>query len=388
MNHFSTGVRVAAISATLLFGACADYESNDGDSPLESLATSLPEAASLSTGIAVGAGLTSGTNAAQAAIQQQADIIEMGRDVYCLFKAALDGSSVSLRSATIGGPYVGAQTRPALIVERSIPVGTGGLNCITITNTLYMRTAIIAWDGNGAVMPLPWSKGQVIASVHVIVQLSANETFDADSDIDDRVVFAFSSSLGSDVDVFPDAQATPDPISAGRYTAQIKPARLNDVLGNSGSVPATVNVQLDLSTTGRRLFLGSLAWSGSQVDRPLVVDIRVDGEGATGAMVKTDAGSGATLELFGPFFVDIAGAGRRAGFTLTGSDPTQLYEAFDVGGSVTHTSSNQNSYTIPTSFVGWPGDSSIWTSAFGLGRSTEFTTVLGGLPAVSTWFGS
>lgn len=388
MNHIPSGVRVAAFGATLLFAACADYQSNEGESPLESLAASLPEVAQMSTGITVGNNLTSGTNAAQEAIQQQAEIIEMGRDVYCLFKAALDGSTVSLRSATIGGPYVGAQTKPALVVERSIPVGSSGLNCIAITRTLYMRTAIIAWDATGAIMPLPWSKGQRIASAHVIVQLSADQTFDADSDIDDHVVFAMTSSLGSDVDVFPDAQTTPELITAGRFTAQIKPQRLNDVLGNSATLPTAANMQLDLSTAGRRVFLGSLVWAGSQVDRPLVVDIRVDAEGATGAMVKTDAGTGTTLLLFGPFFVDIAGAGRRSGFTLTGSNPTLLYEAYDVSGSVTHTSANQNSYSLPASFVGWPGDSSVWTPAFGLGRSTEFTSVLGGLPAVTTWFGS
>ena len=381
-------VRVAAFAGALVLGACGDYNSSEGESPLEDLATRLPEAASLSSGIAVGGSLTSGGNLTGEVIQDQADFIEMGRDVYCLFKAGLDGSTVSLRAAMVGGPYVGSTTRPALIIERSIATGTGGLNCIAITQTLYMRTVLVGWDGNGVVMPLPWSRGQRIEGLHVIVQLSTDGTFDADLDIDDHVVFALTSGLGADIDVFPDAQTTPANITAGLYTAQIKPQRLQDVLGVSVTVPTTINLQVDLATAGQRKFLGALTWAGSQVDRPVVVDVRTDSGGATGAVIKTDNSTGTTLLMFGPFFVDTAGPGQRSGFALNGQTPSQLLEAFDVSGSVTHTSSNQGSYTLPTDFRGWPGNSTVWTTPFGHTRSTEFTSVVGGLPPVSTWFGS
>lgn len=381
-------VRVAALAGALVLGACGEYKSGEGESPLEDLATRLPEAASLSSGIAVGSSLSSGGSLTREVIQEQADLIEMGRDVYCLFKAALDGSTVSLRAATVGGPYVGATAKPALVIERTIAVGTGGLNCIAITRPLTMRTALVAWDGTGAVMPLPWSRGQRIESVHVIVQLTADGNFDSDADIDDHVVFALTSGLGADIDVFPDAQTTPAEITAGFYTAQIKPQRLQDVLGASVTVPTTINLQVDLATAGQRKFLGALTWAGSQVDRPVVVDVRTDSGGGTGAVIKTDSSTGSTLELFGPFFVDTAGPGQRSGFALDGQTPTQLLEAFDVSGSVTHTSSNQGSYTLPTDFRGWPGDSTVWTTPLGHGRSTEFTSVLGGLPAVTSWFGS
>jgi hypothetical protein len=172
-------------------------------------------------------------------------------------------------------------------------------------------------------------------------------------------------------------------VSSGRYSMLAEFANLQRILGTSGTLPTRGVVQADLQTTGRAQILASMTWPTSIAGQPLEVDLRVNADGATGAVIRRTVSS---VELLGPFFIDISGVDSQSGFALDGSTPTNLLEAFDTSGNVTHTTGTQGSYDPPSSFVGWPGDSSTWTTALGQGRSTNFTTVLGGLPAVSAWF--
>ncbi|MBK8096427.1 MAG: hypothetical protein IPK26_04925 [Planctomycetes bacterium] len=376
----------------LLLAACGSSTSSEGESPLEDLTSRLPSPSRLITGISALDEVV--PSQAWSTLTDYFDVIDGIKDSWCHAKNSVDGGTIQVTSATISDEAVTDATYPCVSMTRQFTIAGSGGSCTAPTSTFTLRLDVVGISAANAVLTPPWQPTDRIPKAVIFGRF---EDTDSTTITAANVAFVLIPGLPTAaLSAADDFDHLPKPadnnlalLDDGAITAVFFPQNVAEGVGFGGllssQLPEVLTIVADLSSTTQRTLLGLFKWA-SPTDKPLVADLRIiEGATATGAVLLQRA---ATTEMFGPFFVDLGGADATSGFCLEGTAPVDLYEAWDGTREVTHTNGTQNAYTLPTGFLGWPGDSTTWTTALGQGRSTTFAALLDTLPAASTWFGS
>jgi hypothetical protein len=276
-------------------------------------------------------------------------------------------------------------------------VAAGVSSCTsTMLPAFWIRLDIVAFDADGNAQPPPWRNNTRLVRVLLFGRVGTSaDAIAADSFTQADLAFVMMTghpsaalSAADDWAHLPAIPAELEALDAGHLTAAFFPQQIHAAgvgFGDNSTLPEVLTLIVDLSDPNRRDQLALLKW-GTPNGMPIAIDLRIeDGLGVTGAAVFDQSG----MAVLSPvFFVELRTAAAHAGFALDGSNATNLLEAWNVSGAVTHNNVSQAGYTLPPDFQGWPGVSSLWTEAFGQGLSTQFATALASAAPVATWFGN
>lgn len=390
-------VRALASGLFLLLLGCGSSSSSDSDSsPLDDLASRLPAASRLVTGL--GSSSTDAIGSPSAAldlVSATLDYVDGLRTSWCYGKASTNAGSLQIGVSQPHDLSLTGGTYSGLSILRLVPAGTSACSGEQLP-AFWIRLDVVGFAADGTPLPTPWSNATRLSRVLLFGRVAASaDELAADAFTQSQLAFALLTgqpgAAMEDADDWAQLPSVPDgleALDAGHLTAVFFPQQIASAglgFGSNAQLPEVLTLVVDLSDANRRAQLALLKWSAAD-GLPLAIDLRVeDGLGVTGAVVFDQSG---TPTLRRAFFVELRTAARPAGFALDGADPTALLEAWDVAGETTHEQSNQGSYTLPVDFQGWPGASTAWTQPFGQGLSSAFATAMGGVAPVSGWFGN